>query len=98
LRALDRGAEVWQPGNVYSPADAITWSRESTATLNHGKYGPLRDFSVPEGFESRRWSDHTKLSGGAGSRLYFDPQRTDGVAVVLIGYFGEHLPTVLFNS
>jgi hypothetical protein len=61
-------------------------------------YGPQRDFPVPEGFKPRRWSDHTKLSGGAGARLYFHAERTDEQAVVLIGYFGDHLPTVRFGG
>lgn len=96
LRALDRGAASWQPDDHYSPAEAISWSRESHATLDHGTYGPQRDFPMPEGFIRRRWSDHSKLSGGAGARLYFHAERTDEHAVVLIGYFGEHLPTVRF--
>ncbi|BCO27841.1 hypothetical protein MIZ03_2732 [Rhodoferax lithotrophicus] len=98
LRALDQGAASWPPDTPYSPAGAITWSRESNATLNHGNHGPLRDFSMPNGFIPRRWSDHTKLSGGTGFRLYFHPERTEEMAVVLIGYFGGHLPTVRFGS
>ncbi len=98
LRALNKGAVSWQRENDYSPAEAISWSRESSTTLKHGKYGPMRDFPMPDGFEKRRWSDHTKLSGGAGARLYFHAERTGEHAVVLIGYFGKHLPTVLFDS
>ena len=98
LRALDKGVVSWQPEDHYSPGEAISWSRESKATLDHGMYGPQRDFPVPEGFKPRRWSDHTKLSGGAGARLYFHAERTDEQAVVLIGYFGDHLPTVRFGG
>lgn len=96
LRALDKGAASWQPEAAYSPAEAISWSRDSNTTLNHGSYGPLRDFPMPEGFVPRRWSEHTKLTGGAGARLYFHAERTGKHAVVLIGYFGEHLPTIRF--
>jgi hypothetical protein len=98
LRALDRGAAVWTADTQYSPAEAITWTHESNATLCHGVYGPLRDFPMPDGFASRRWSDHSKLSGGAGARLYFQAERTEDMAVVLIGYFGDHLPTVRFGG
>jgi len=98
LRALDQGAVSWELGIEYSPNGAITWSHESKATLKHGEYGPLRDFPVPEGFMQRRWSSHTKLSGGAGMRLYFNAERTNGMSVVLIGYFGGHLPTVRFGG
>ncbi len=99
LRALNNGAITWPPEGVsFSPADAISWSREDIATLSHGVYGPQRDFPMPNGFRQRRWSCHTKLSGGAGARLYFDAERIGGTAVVLIGYFGDHLPSVQFPS
>ncbi|ADL55556.1 hypothetical protein [Gallionella capsiferriformans] len=96
LRALDQGVSSWQPDTQYSPASAISWSRESNATLQHASHGPLRDFPMPQGFTSRRWSDHTKPSGGNGARLYFHAERAGDEALVLIGYFGEHLPTVRF--
>jgi hypothetical protein len=93
LRALSDGAESWREGHEYCPGTAISWSAESRATLDHGKYGPLRDFPVPEGFASRRWSHHTKPSGGNDERLYFSVEGTGPGALVLIGYFGAHLPT-----
>lgn len=98
LRALDQGAAHWMPDTPYSPAGAISWSSESNVTLQHGNFGPLRDFPMPNGFIQHRWSDHSKLSGGNGARLYFHAARTNEQAVVLIGYFGEHLPTVRFNG
>lgn len=98
LRALEQGAAAWMPGTQYSPSEAITWSPESRETLHHRNHGPLRDFPMPDGFTPRRWSNHTKLSGGAGARLYFEAERTDEIAVVLIGYFGAHLPTVRFGG
>lgn len=97
LRALGQGAATWEEGREYSPSGAITWSRESNQTLDHGVYGPLRDFPVPDGFAQRRWCCHTKLSGGAGVRLYFHAERTPNRPVVLIGYFGKHLPTVRYD-
>lgn len=98
LRALDQGAASWPLGTTYSPSGVITWSRESNATLHHGNHGRMRDFPIPNGFAPRRWSFHTKLSGGNGYRLYFHPERTEEMAVVLIGYFGSHLPTVKSNG
>lgn len=94
LRALDRGARNWLPATSYTPASALPWSVESSATLGHGKFGPLRDFPVPDGFSAERWTLHTKLA--AGKRLYFRALRTATDSLVLIGYFGEHLPTVKF--
>ncbi len=94
LRALDQGARNWAPTAPYSPAGCLPWSPESGTTLGHRKYGPLRDFPAPEGFPPERWSLHTKLTGGAGARLYFRAVRSDQESIVLIGYFGDHLPTV----
>lgn len=97
LRALDRAAAAWSPGAPFEPG-GITFSVESQATLSDGALGPLRDFPPPAGFEPRRWSLHTKLTGGAGARLYFRPEATDRGPVVLVGYFGEHLPTALHRT
>lgn len=94
LRALNAAAGVWSPGAAYRP-EGITYSQESDQTLSHGRFGPMRDFPSPAGFAHERWSFHTKLTGGAGARLYFRMVRTDESVVVLIGYFGAHLPCVL---
>lgn len=94
LRALNSAAEAWEAGVPYKP-QGITYSQESDQTLSHGRYGPMRDFPSPAGFEQERWSFHTKLTGGAGARLYFRAVRTGYTKVVLIGYFGAHLPCVL---
>lgn len=80
-------------GEVFEP-EGVTYSVESTATLSDGKLGPMRDFPAPEGFAKERWSLHTKLTGGVATRLYFRAVRTEASVVVLIGYFGGHLPTV----
>lgn len=104
LRALSISAEAWSSG-PFEPA-GLTYSPESEATLNHGQYGPLRDFPVPDDFASERWSLHTKPSGGPGMRIYyrvqaFEVPMADGHSVqqlrVAIGYVGPHLPTVKFN-
>lgn len=97
LRALDRAAATWTAGASFEPG-GITYSVESQATLAEGTFGPMRDFPPPSGFEPRRWSLHTKLTGGAGARLYFRPEATAQGPVVLIGYFGEHLPTALHRT
>jgi len=99
LRALNQGARNWLPDVRYAPATAISWGPESRATLEHGRFGPMRDFPVPEGFAASRWTYHTKLTGnGGGFRLYFRPERTPNGPVVLIGYFGPHLPTVEYPT
>ncbi len=96
FRVLNEAALAWAPKTAFRPA--LTFSTESIATLEHGKFGPLRDFHTPDGFEHQRWSLHTKLTGGAGVRLYYRPERTLDEPVVLIGYLGSHLPTVNFPT
>ncbi len=93
LRALDEGACAWAEGDVFAPV-AVSFSSESEATLSHGTYGPMREFPTPAGFNVGRWSLHTKLTGGNGARMYSHAERIDGQPVVLVGYFGDHLPTV----
>lgn len=90
LRALDEGARLWSAG-PYEPR-AVTFSVESEKTLTDGKCGPMRDFATPDGFLPERWSLHTKMTGGNGARMYFRPERAHGRPVVLVGYFGPHLP------
>ncbi|MDX9975866.1 MAG: hypothetical protein RBU21_23000, partial [FCB group bacterium] len=97
LRALNSAAEGWVAGTPYRP-EGITFSHESDQTLLHGRFGPVRDFPAPEGFEHERWSLHTKLTGGGGARLYFRAVRTAETKAVLIGYFGAHLPCVLYPT
>jgi hypothetical protein len=97
LRALNAAASTWIAGTAFTP-QGITFSPESSATLESNRFGPIRDFSTPEGFAHERWSLHTKLTGGAGARLYYRPVSTAETRVVLIGYFGPHLPCVRFPT
>lgn len=97
LRALNDAACAW-PENSAFELRGVIYSPESKQTLEHFRYGPMRDFPVPDGFVFDRWSLHTKLTGGAGARLYFRPVRAEGSAVVLIGYFGPHLPCVRYPT
>jgi len=92
LRMLDSAAKTHTSGSF--TVNGVSASVESQATLNHGVYGPQRDFPAPKSFEQRRWSWHTKFTGGHAARLYYDVEQLEGECVVLIGYFGKHLPTV----
>jgi hypothetical protein len=95
LRALNSAAVAWAAGAPYQPR-GITFSPESDQTLSHGRFGPLRDFPAPDGFPQERWTLHTKLTGGAGARMYFRAVQGPQGAAVLIGYFGPHLPCVRY--
>ncbi len=94
LRVLNQSALDWREG-PFEPR-GISYSVESAATLDHGRYGPMRDFPAPVGFTNGRWSLHTKLTGGNGARMYYRFEVLEGAAIVAIGYFGEHLPTVRY--
>ena len=95
LGALDEGARQWTQTTAYCPAGSINWSPESAATLQHRRFGPMRDFDLPPGFAPGRFSYHTKLVDGW--RLYFRPERTAAGPLVVIGYLGPHLPTKRFE-
>ena len=102
LRALNRAAATWTQG-TFAP-EGVTYSVESQATLQHGTYGPQRDFATPDGFEGGRWTLHTKLTGSPGARLYYKTAqfavgqhaRTAKIRVA-VGYLGPHLDTAKFN-
>lgn len=96
LRMLNQAAVEWAAGTRFAPG-GISFSVESQATLKDGNLGPLRDFPTPEGFAHERWSLHTKMTGGNGARLYFRGVRRDGAGFVLVGYCGDHLPTVRYR-
>jgi hypothetical protein len=98
LHALNSAAAVWSEGLTFKPE--VVHSPESDQTLKHGRYGPMRDFSVPVGFQNQRWSWHTKFNA-TGHRMYFRPpssnrssESNSGVNLVLIGYFGPHLACI----
>lgn len=100
LRALELGAAQWAPETAFKPV-AVTFSVEAPSTLGHGTYGPMRNFSVPAGYETGQFSLHTKMTGGPGARLYYRCSRRDDekkTPYVLIGYVGPHLPTVKFPT
>lgn len=96
MRALDLAAAEWEAGTSFKPG-GISFSVESQATLEDGKFGPMRDFPTPEGFSHERWTLHTKMTGGNGARLYFRGVHRDRAGLVLIGYCGDHLPTVRYR-
>jgi len=105
LRALNQGAENWREGS-FEPDGALEFSVESQQTLKHGSYGPQRDFPVPEGAPSERFSLHSKIRSD-NKRIYFLPYKEnddtteDGPStrmIVVVGYIGVHLLTVYYPT
>jgi hypothetical protein len=94
LQALNQGVAEWGEGS-YQPStsiEAVDWSPESQATLK--KHGTERDFKMPDGIATQRFSLHTKIKSD-NKRVYFVAiERGDEGRVVVIGHIGDHLPTV----
>lgn len=89
LFELQKYSESWTEGNF----DAKKLSKatpESEATLR--KYSQEHTFNCPDG-KSRIFSWHVRLTPLAW-RIYFYPENH---RKIIVGYIGEHLPTVKFN-
>ena len=96
LHLLDLGVEEWGDSS-YAPSGALNWSQDSAQTLKHRDYGPKRDFPVPVGVAPERFSFHSKIFEG-NQRIYFLPVSTGARRQVVIGYIGDHLPTVEYPT
>ncbi|NJP05166.1 MAG: hypothetical protein HC837_05825 [Chloroflexaceae bacterium] len=94
LQYLEQYSKEWvQAGGAFDPLKlAGRASPESKPTLEHPKLGPMRVFSCPDG-QNRVFSWHLKL--GSGWRIHFYPDEEQHV--IIIGYIGPHLSTVVFS-
>jgi hypothetical protein len=94
LARLNGALVAWSAGPL-SPG--MSSSPESTQTLDHGTFGPMRDFLCPDG-KVRRFSNHLKLFSGNWRIYYQESRDEDGVGRAFVGYAGTHLPTVRFRT
>lgn len=94
LSRLDKALAEWMTGPLHPQ---MTSSGESSSTLTHGVYGPMRDFVCPDGVE-RRFSNHLKLFSNNWRIYYWEARADDGGGRAFIGYVGEHLPTVRYRT
>lgn len=92
LHVMSRSVVRWADGDLELPG--LRWSHESKETLNHGTYGPMRNFTCPDGMP-RQFSLHSKINTGA-KRIHFLPDKA--TKRILIGYVGDHLPTVRHHN
>jgi hypothetical protein len=72
-------------------------SGESTQTLEHGTYGPMREFICPDG-RKRQFSNHLKLRSSNWRIYYWEFRDEAKNGRALIGYVGTHLPTVKYST
>jgi hypothetical protein len=89
---LNSYCETWQDGPFASQDIPGKISVESQATLS--RYEKEHTFLCPDG-ENRVFSWHCRVTPEPW-RIYFDPQEQDHR--IIIGYVGEHLPTVKFHA
>jgi hypothetical protein len=94
LSRLDAALAEWIAGPLHPGMDH---SAESTSTLAHGTYGPLRDFVCMDN-EPRRFSHHLKLFS-INWRIYYWEVRVGAAGGrAHVGYIGVHLPTVKYRT
>jgi hypothetical protein len=94
LSRLDAALAEWRSGPLHPGMDN---SAESTSTLSHGTYGPMRDFICLDD-EQRRFSHHLKLFSN-NWRIYYWEIRADTTGGrAHVGYIGVHLPTVSYPT
>lgn len=94
LSRLDAALAGWNAGPLQPGMDS---SGESTSTLNHGTYGPMRDFRCPDD-HTRRFSHHLKLFSNNWRIYYLEARDEKAGARAFIGYVGAHLPTVNYPT
>jgi hypothetical protein len=94
LARLDTALVEWASGPLHPGMD---FSTESGQTLNHGTYGPMRDFVCPD-LEKRRFKNHLKIFSNNWRIYYLECRASTGEGRAYIGYAGSHLPTVNYPT
>jgi hypothetical protein len=94
LSRLDAALGTWAASALEPGMDS---SHESKQTLAHSSYGPMRDFSCPDG-RTRRFSNHLKLFSCNWRIYYFETRSDEAGGHALVGYVGTHLPTVKYRT
>jgi hypothetical protein len=94
LSRLDAALAVWTAGPLHPGMDH---SGESTPTLDHGTYGPMRDFVCVDN-EKRRFSHHLKIFSNNWRIYYWEVRSGAAGGRAHIAYIGVHLPTVKYPT
>ncbi len=94
LSRLDAALAVWTSGPLHPGMDN---SVESTPTLGHGTYGPMRDFICLDD-KKRRFSHHLKLFSNNWRIYYWEFGAAAAGGRAHVGYVGVHLPTMRYPT
>lgn len=94
LSRLDVAVGTWSSGLLHPGMDS---SPESKQTLDHGSYGPMRDFDCPDG-ATRRFSNHLKLFSNNWRIYYWESHAPATGGRAFVGYVGKHLPTTRYRT
>jgi hypothetical protein len=92
LTLMNETAENWRKANSSAPSYLFQWRGESTSTMSNGKFLSARKFRMPTGDELEVFEHHTDFSER--HRIHFIEDRNE--RDFIIGYIGDHLPTVRF--
>lgn len=92
LTKMNETAENWRSADSVVPRYLFQWRGESASTMSNGNYLAARKFRMPLGDVFGVFENHTDFSKS--HRIHFIEDRKE--RDFIIGYIGDHLPTVLF--
>ncbi|OAI15925.1 hypothetical protein A1355_10480 [Methylomonas koyamae] len=92
LAKMNETAEHWRKAESVTPSYLFQWRGESASTMSNSDCLAARKFRMPEGNTFDIFEHHTDFSKS--HRIHFIEDRNE--RDFIIGYIGNHLPTVLF--
>jgi len=92
LSKINKTALVWKAQNLMRPSYQFAWRMESEQTMKVKAYKKAREFTLPEGGRAI-FEKHLDFS--ASHRIHFIEDVENKTFV--IGYAGDHLPTVRYK-
>ncbi|WP_150050415.1 hypothetical protein [Methylomonas rhizoryzae] len=92
LAKMNETAEHWRDAGSVAPSYLFQWRGESASTMSNSDHLAARKFRMPKGNVFGVFERHTDFSKS--HRIHFIEDRNE--RDFIIGYIGNHLPTVLF--
>ncbi|WP_426994152.1 hypothetical protein [Methylomonas sp. CM2] len=92
LAKMNETAKNWRDVESVTPSYLFQWRGESASTMSNADCLAARKFRMPDGNTFSTYEKHTDFSKS--HRIHFIEDRNE--RDFIIGYIGNHLPTVLF--
>jgi hypothetical protein len=92
LLKMNNTAKMWNDENSAMPRYQFSWRGESEQTMKQKEYRQARTFKLPDG-EKSIFENHLDFS--ASHRIHFIEDADN--KTFIIGYVGDHLPTVKYK-